>query len=60
LILPGSDAIYTYRISNNNNLLTLNEELEMTRTWFEPGEYSVLREFYTQINKKKNEMVVMH
>jgi transglutaminase-like putative cysteine protease len=59
LILPGNDAGFTYRISSGDRILTVDGELTITKLWFKPDEYSAVREFYTQIIKKTNEMVVI-
>jgi hypothetical protein len=37
----------------------MNCDLKIDKTYFLPSEYPALREFYTQVNKKTNEMAIL-
>ena len=59
LVLPNDDASFTYKISSAGNMLSVDGELSVSKTWIEPREYPAFREFFTQIVKKTNEMVIL-
>ncbi|MBN1791556.1 MAG: DUF3858 domain-containing protein, partial [Bacteroidales bacterium] len=59
LVLPNEDASFTYKISSAGNMLSVDGELNLSKTWIEPREYPSFREFFTQIVKKTNEMVIL-
>lgn len=58
--LPNDEALFIYRISHAGDDLTVSGELSLVKTWFDPEQYPALREFYTQVIKKTNEMVILH
>ena len=59
LVLPNREATFTYQASSKANVFTVAGELNLSKTWFNPGEYPALREFFTQVLKKTNEMVII-
>lgn len=59
LVLPNREATFSYQASGNARLFTVATELNVSKTWFNPEEYPALREFFTQILKKTNEMVII-
>jgi hypothetical protein len=59
LVLPNREATFTYQASSKANVFTVAGELNVSQTWFNPGEYPALREFFTQVLKKTNEMVII-
>ncbi len=40
-------------------LFPLIAELDLRKTFFKTTEYSAVREFYTQVNKKCSEMIIL-
>ncbi|MFI5132872.1 MAG: transglutaminase domain-containing protein [Chitinophagales bacterium] len=50
---------FEYRISESGGTISLRSRITMTRTYFQPEEYEVLREFFNMIVKKQNEQIVL-
>ncbi len=59
LVLPNDNASFSYKISASGNILSVDGELSVSKTWIDPKEYPAFREFFTQIIKKTNEMVIL-
>ncbi|MGZ5135383.1 MAG: DUF3858 domain-containing protein [Flavitalea sp.] len=51
-------ASYEYRISTSGNSISFRSRLQIKKTYFEPVEYEVLREFFSMIVKKQAEQIV--
>lgn len=52
------DAIFEYLISHSGNTVSLRTRLTVSRTFFVPDEYPMLREFFNLIVNKQNEQIV--
>jgi hypothetical protein len=52
------DAFFEYRISQSGNIISLRSRLVTKKSFFQPDEYEVLREFFNMIVKKHNEQIV--
>jgi hypothetical protein len=59
IVMSQDGARFTYGINPMGNNLQFNAELHLKKNRFEPDEYPMFREFYTQLNKKCNEMVIL-
>ncbi|MFN8241121.1 MAG: hypothetical protein U0X39_10290 [Bacteroidales bacterium] len=59
LKLPNNGATYRYDVSVSENKLFVSSKLKITKTFYMPDEYSVLREFFNQIIKKQGEPVIL-
>jgi len=53
-----TDAVFNYTISQSATEISLTSGLEVNRTVFTSGEYSLLRQFFGNIAAKLNEQVV--
>ena len=51
-------SFFEYIISEKNGVIMLRSRVKITRTFFTPDEYEVLREFFAQIVNKHNEQIV--
>lgn len=51
-------SFFEYIISEKNGVIMLRSRVKITRTFFAPEEYEVLREFFAQIVNKHNEQIV--
>lgn len=52
------DGLFEYRISASGNIISMRCRLRIRRTYFEPDEYDLLREFYGMVVSKQNEQIV--
>lgn len=59
ILLPNQEAKFELGNTYSNNVLTITSNLTVSKTRFETNEYQSFREFYTQVNKKCNEMIIM-
>jgi hypothetical protein len=57
--MPENDARFLMAIAQTGNSLLISAELSVSRTVFDTHEYPSFREFYTQVNRKCNEMVIL-
>ncbi len=57
--LPDNDASFIFGAVSTNNTLVISLELNVNKTFFDTEEYQSFREFYTQVNRKCNEMVIL-
>jgi hypothetical protein len=53
------DGQFEYRISESNGMISLRSRIFIKRTYFQPDEYNILREFFNMIVKKQNEQIVL-
>jgi hypothetical protein len=52
------DGMFEYRISESNGTISLRSRLRLKRSYFQPEEYEMLREFFNLVVKKHNEQIV--
>ncbi|HET9431630.1 MAG TPA: transglutaminase domain-containing protein [Chitinophagaceae bacterium] len=52
------DGVFEYRISTSGNSVLLRSRLTFKRTWYDPAEYELLREFFGMVVQKHNEQIV--
>jgi hypothetical protein len=52
------DGVFEYRISESNGYISLRSRLRFKRSYFQPDEYEMLREFFNLVVKKHNEQIV--
>jgi len=57
--MPDNAADFLFGTETIGNTLVIACELNVNKAFFETQEYPALREFYTQVNKKCNEMVIL-
>lgn len=57
--LPNNDARCIFSVSEINNTIVITYVLNINKTIFLPNEYSILKEFYSQIVTKHNESIVL-
>jgi hypothetical protein len=60
VIMLGDAARFISGASFSENTLIVTGSINVTKTWFETTEYPIFREFYTQVNKKCHEMILMN
>lgn len=53
------DGVFEYLIQKEENRISMRAKLMITRTYFNPDEYKMLREFFNVIIKKQNENIVL-
>jgi len=53
-----NDGIFEYRISESNGIISMRSRLRISRAYFLPEEYEMLREFFNYVVKKHNEQIV--
>ena len=51
-------SFFEYIIASNNGVISLRSRVKLLRTYYVPGEYEILREFFSQIVTKHNEEIV--
>lgn len=52
------DGLFEYRISESNGYISLRSRLRFKRSFFQPDEYEMLREFFNLVVKKHTEQIV--
>lgn len=52
-------SFFEYIISEKNGTIMLRSRIKLSRTYFLPDEYEVLREFFAQVVNKHNEQIVL-
>jgi hypothetical protein len=57
--LPGNDADFIFSMECTGNSLVIDLSLNVSKVFFDTEEYQSLREFYTQVNRKCNEMIIL-
>jgi hypothetical protein len=57
--LPDDGASFLFGLEYSGLTLNIACELNLRKTYFEVGEYPNIREFYAQVNKKCNEMIII-
>jgi hypothetical protein len=57
--MPDNDASFIFGTESVGNNLNIAFELNVSKIFFETEEYPAFREFYTRVNKKCNEMVIL-
>ena len=57
--MPGNDAKFLFGITPVYDGISIVAELDVRKTNFLPSEYPTVREFYTQVNKKCSEMILL-
>jgi hypothetical protein len=57
--IPENDAKFLFGITPVEDGISILAELDLRKTNFKTTEYSAVREFYTQVNKKCSEMILL-
>ncbi|MBC7948178.1 MAG: DUF3857 domain-containing protein [Chitinophagaceae bacterium] len=52
------DGMFEYRIQESGGTISLRSRLRIRRTYFQPEEYQMLREFFNLVVKQHNEQIV--
>jgi hypothetical protein len=52
------DGNFEYRTMEANGVVTIRSRLKISRTYFDPEEYDMLREFFNLVVKKQSEQIV--
>jgi hypothetical protein len=52
------DGMFEYRLSESNGIISMRSRLKISRAYFLPEEYEMLREFFNLVVKKHNEQIV--
>ncbi|MEI9946002.1 MAG: transglutaminase domain-containing protein [Chitinophagaceae bacterium] len=52
------EGMFEYRISESNGIISMRSRLQLKRTYFQPDEYEMLREFFNLVVKKHAEQIV--
>jgi hypothetical protein len=53
-----NEGMFEYRISQSGNNISFRSRIRISRAYFEPNEYEMLREFFNLIVKKQAEQIV--
>ncbi len=54
----NDDGFFEYLISNSNGVISMRSRLRISRTYFLPEEYEMLREFFAMVVQKQGEQIV--
>lgn len=54
----NDDGFFEYLITNSNGVISMRTRLRMSRSYFMPEEYEMLREFFAMVVKKQGEQIV--
>ncbi len=54
----NDDGFFEYLISNSNGVISMRSRLRISRTYFLPEEYEILREFFAMVVQKQGEQIV--
>ncbi len=57
--MPENDAKFLFGVNRSTDGISVSAELDLQKTFFKTTEYSAVREFYTQVNKKCSEMILL-
>lgn len=52
------DAAFDYLISHSGGVISMRVQLKVKRTFFDPSEYAMLREFFNHVVAKEGEQIV--
>jgi Domain of Unknown Function with PDB structure (DUF3857)/Transglutaminase-like superfamily len=53
-----NEGFFEYRISQSGNAISFRSRVKIDRTFFQPAEYDMLREFFNLVVKKQAEQIV--
>lgn len=53
------DGQFEYLISQSGSAISMRSRIQLKRTYYQPAEYEMLREFFNLIVKKQNEQIVL-
>jgi hypothetical protein len=59
IAVPNDDASFQLSIGQDGHQLSVKYDLKINRIRFETDQYPAFREFYTQVNRKINDMVIL-
>ena len=59
LLLPDQAGSFKFMITIDGSMITVNSQMSMTRIMFLPGEYDILRNFFTLVIVKQSEQIVL-
>lgn len=54
----AGDGMFEYRLSESGGTISLRSRVRLTRAYYQPDEYEMLREFFNLVVKKHNEQIV--
>jgi len=57
--MPENEASFSFEGESNRNYLIVTCDLKVKKVFFTANEYPLFREFYTRLNKKCSEMVII-
>ena len=52
------ECLFEYMITQSNDIISLRSRVKFKRATFQPGEYEMLREFFTMIVSKQSQQIV--
>jgi hypothetical protein len=55
----AGDGQFEYLVSETNGTISMRSRIQLKRTYFQPAEYDLLREFFSMVVKKHNEQIVL-
>jgi hypothetical protein len=55
----AGEGQFEYLVSETNGTISMRSRIQLKRTYFQPAEYELLREFFSMIVKKHNEQIVL-
>ena len=58
MLNEDDDGLFEYLISNSNGVISMRVRLRVSRSYFMPDEYELLREFFARVVKKQEEQIV--
>jgi hypothetical protein len=58
-VLPDNAAQFVYKSQQNGSVIQIFSQLKISRTYYQPHEYKLLKEFYKNIISKHGEQIVL-
>jgi len=52
------EGVFEYQVTESGGHISIASRVKITRTYFSPAEYNMLREFFNQVVKKQAEQIV--
>jgi hypothetical protein len=58
-VLPDNAAQFVYKSQQNGSIIQIFSQLKITKTYYQPHEYKLLKEFYKNMISKHGEQIVL-
>lgn len=59
VVTPDNSATFFYKVVSNGNIIQVTCKKNITKTFYLPSEYSILKDFYNNMISKQNEKIIL-